>query len=119
LKTLGRHLIVDFYDCEPRVLENLELIQKEMLTAAELTGATVVGAVFHPFEPGGVSGAVVIAESHLSIHTWPGLEYAALDFFTCGSHTDPWKGFAHLKRVLRAGREKVTELNRGVPEVRS
>jgi S-adenosylmethionine decarboxylase len=102
------------YDCDPEVLNDEEKITRYMLQAAEISGATIVGEVFHRFSPHGVSGAVVIAESHLSIHTWPEYRYAALDLFTCGDNVDPWKGFTFLRKKLRAERLSQTELRRGM-----
>ena len=111
---LGRHILVELYGCEPATLNDMDVIRREMLRAAELSGATIVGDVFHRFQPHGVSGAVVIAESHLSIHTWPEYRYAALDLFTCGSNVNPWIGFDHLYKVLRAERSSQTEIRRGL-----
>jgi len=114
LKELGRHILVEMYDCDPVVLNDEETISREMLRAAEVSGATIVGDVFHRFSPHGVSGCVVIAESHLSIHTWPEYRYAALDLFTCGENVDPWKAFKHLRKVLKAERSSQTEIKRGL-----
>ena len=114
LKELGRHIIVEFYDCDPVALNDESLIHSQMLEAARVAGATIVGDVFHRFSPHGVSGAVVIAESHLSIHTWPEYRYAALDLFTCGCTVDPWKAFNHLKDVLKAEKTSQTEVKRGL-----
>lgn len=114
MKELGRHILVEMYDCDPAVLDDQDLIRNEMLRAAELAGATIVGDVFHKFTPQGVSGAIVIAESHLSIHTWPEYRYAALDLFTCGTNVDPWIGFNHLRKALKSERSSQTELKRGL-----
>ena len=114
MKELGRHIIVEFYDCNPDALNDFNLVKTEMVEAAKNAGATIVGEVFHKFSPHGVSGAVVIAESHLSIHTWPEYNYAALDLFTCGTTVDPWKAFAYLQKVLGAKRTSQTELKRGL-----
>jgi S-adenosylmethionine decarboxylase len=114
MRELGRHIMVELYDCDPDVLNNLETIRSEMMEAARISGATLVGEVFHRFAPHGVSGAVVIAESHLSIHTWPEYGYAALDLFTCGDNVDPWKAFGHLTEQLKAGRSSQTEIKRGL-----
>ena len=114
MKELGRHILVEFYDCDPKVLVDIEVVRAEMLRAAEICGATIVGEVFHRFAPQGVSGTVVIAESHLAIHTWPEHGYAALDLFTCGETVDPWKGFSFLRRVLKSKRSSQTELKRGI-----
>jgi len=114
MKALGKHIIVEFYDCDGGALNDFDLVRREMLNAAKLSGATVVGEVFHRFNPHGVSGAVVIAESHLSIHTWPEYGYAALDLFTCGDSVNPWVAFGHLQKVFSAGRTSQTEVKRGL-----
>lgn len=113
MKELGRHIIVEMYDCDAAVLNEQETIATEMINAAKIAGATIVGDVFHRFSPHGVSGAVVIAESHLSIHTWPEYRYAALDLFTCGDTVDPWLAFNHLQKILKAEKTSQTELRRG------
>lgn len=115
LKTIGRHLIAEFYGCNPKTLDDTERIRAEMLDAANAVGATVVGEVFHRFSPQGVSGSVVIAESHLSIHTWPETGYVAVDIYTCGG-LDPRPGFRHLGRMLGARSCRVQEIVRGLPE---
>ena len=112
---LGRHLIVEFYNCDRKVLNDINIIKKHMLIAAVKAGATVVGEKFHEFSPVGVSGAVILAESHLSIHTWPEYGYAAMDLFTCGDHCDPYAGFKYLRRIFRAQQESIQELARGLP----
>lgn len=115
MKTIGRHLIAEFYDCNPDILDDTERIRADMLAAANSVGATVVGEVFHRFSPQGVSGSVVIAESHLSIHTWPEAGYVAVDIYTCGG-LDPRPGFRHLGRALEARSCRVQEIVRGLPE---
>ena len=75
--------------------------------------ATIVDSVFHHFNSWGVSGAVIIAESHLTIHTWPEYGYAAADFFTCGD-IDPWKSFELLETLLKAEKSESTEIPRGL-----
>lgn len=112
-QALGRHLLVECYECDPEVLNDSEVIEREMAEAARRTGATIVATNFHNFSPHGVSGVVVIAESHLAIHTWPEYGYAAVDLFTCGEECDPEPGFEHLKRALKAQRTVVTKMLRG------
>ncbi|MBU2542313.1 adenosylmethionine decarboxylase [Patescibacteria group bacterium] len=114
MKGLGRHVIVEFYDCDPEILNDLLKIEEVMVVAALVSGATIVGQVFHRFIPHGVSGAVVIAESHFSIHTWPEFGYAAVDLFTCGDIVDPWEAFQHLGGALKSGRTSQIELRRGL-----
>ena len=79
---LGRHMTVEFYDCDPKALADAELVKTVFLRAAEKSGATVIDANFHEFEPQGVSGVVVISESHFAVHAWPEHDYAAVDLFT-------------------------------------
>ena len=114
LFTLGRHLLCEFYDCEPNVLNNVSLIEKVMTEAAEVAGATIVQKNFHHFSPYGVSGVVVIAESHLAIHTWPEYGYAAIDLFTCGDSVDPTVAYEYLKEHFHSKTAFYSELKRGL-----
>jgi len=85
MPSLGRHLLAEFRGCDPAPLGDLEGVTAAMLEAAARSGATVITHGFHRFGGGGgVSGVVIIAESHLAIHTWPEHAFAAVDFFTCG-----------------------------------
>ena len=115
MNTIGRHLIAEFYGCKESLLDDREVIRELMLEAAEVIGATVVGEVFHRFAPQGVSGSVVIAESHLSVHTWPESGYVAVDIYTCGG-LDPRSGFHRLASRLGARSGRVQEIVRGLPE---
>ncbi|HBI26269.1 MAG TPA: adenosylmethionine decarboxylase, partial [Peptococcaceae bacterium] len=71
-------------------------------------------SVFHKFSPQGVSGVVIISESHLTIHTWPELGYAAVDVFTCGDKINPWDACKHLSEILQAEHVTATEMRRGI-----
>ena len=88
-RALGRQVLLEFYGCAPNLLDSTEFVETAMLRAARKARATIVRAAFHRFSPHGVSGMVVIAESHLAIHTWPEHRYAAIDIFTCGSRVLP------------------------------
>ena len=112
-KILGRHILVEYYNCDPELLRNPEFIEREMNQAALAAEATVVESKFHHFSPWGVSGAILIAESHLTIHTWPEYGFAAADLFTCGD-LDPWKSFAYLEEVLKAEFCESVEIPRGL-----
>lgn len=116
MKALGRHVLVELYDCDREKLNDLDYVREHMLEAARVSGATVVKEAFHLFNPYGVSGTVVIAESHLAIHTWPEYGYAAVDLFTCGDTVNPWLGFKYLSEKLEAGSHSATELRRGIFE---
>lgn len=113
MKALGRHLLVELKDCTAN-LDDVRGVQRAMHEAAVAAGATVVNEVFQVFEPHGVSGVVVIAESHLAIHTWPEYGFAAVDVFTCGDEVDPWLGFEHLRAAFGATSHSVVELRRGM-----
>ncbi len=113
MEVLGRHLLVELFSCAEEVLDDLEQIEAFMKEAARVSGATIVESVFHRFQPHGISGVVVIAESHLAIHTWPEHGYAAVDFFTCGADVDYWAAHDFLKKAFAAGDSEVRELLRG------
>lgn len=117
MKSLGRHILVEFYGCSKKKLNDLRFIQQAMTGAAEYAKATVVDDVFHKFNPHGVSGVVVIAESHLAIHTWPEYGYAAVDLFTCGEEVDPWDCFFYLNREFEAASNTTMELKRGLLDI--
>ena len=111
---LGRHILAEFFECDPNVLNNPELVEKYMLQAALECGATVVNKCFHLFAPHGVSGVVIISESHLAIHTWPEYGYAAVDLFTCGEQCDPKISYEFLKEKFNSKDAKYSQLNRGL-----
>ena len=111
--TLGRHLLVEYFDCDREKLTEASKVENLMIQAASVSGATVIESNFHPFAPQGISGVVIVKESHLTIHTWPELNYAAVDIFTCGDTADPWKAFEYLKVKLGANDSSVMEVKRG------
>lgn len=113
IQTLGHQLLVEYYDCTPEKLNDVEFVRRSMVKAAGEAGAKVVGELFHRFEPHGVSGVVVIAESHLTIHTWPEYSYAAVDLFTCGDELDPHRGLLALKQAFESERYEIKEIFRG------
>jgi S-adenosylmethionine decarboxylase len=113
LNALGRHILAEFFNCDVQILNDVEKVEQYMKRAAIECGATIVNSVFHTFNPHGVSGVVVIAESHLAIHTWPEYGYAAVDVFTCGGSVDPRVATKVLQEYLGAESIKSIELNRG------
>ena len=117
MNSLGRHLLAEFYNCESGVLNDPEHIERLMNEAARLSGATVVQSVFHVFSPHGVSGVVVVEESHLAVHTWPEYGYAAVDYFSCGD-VDCDAAVRYLADHLLPSRVETKEVPRGVIEGR-
>lgn len=113
LNALGKHLLIEYFDCDVEALNDVSQVERYMEQAAEHCGATIVRSVFHAFNPIGVSGVVVIAESHLAIHTWPEYGYAAVDVFTCGDTVDPRVAEKELRRLFGAGRVEIREIPRG------
>lgn len=113
LKALGTHLLIEFYDCDQKVLNDERFLKKLFIEAAREAKATVVEQVFHRFSPHGVSGVVVISESHLALHTWPEYGYAAVDVFTCGTEIDPWVAQKVIQEGLKARSSTAIEMKRG------
>ncbi len=113
MRSLGHQIVAEFYSCDREILNDVDFVRNAMLEAARRTGATLVTETFHHFSPHGVSGAVIIAESHLAIHTWPEFGYAAVDLFTCGDSVSSEIGFNHLRQELKAGHVSTMELHRG------
>ena len=111
-ETIGRHIILEFYNCPSEKLNYTDFLEKHFRIAAKEMGATVLSSNFHPFSPIGVSGVVIIKESHLTIHTWPEHHYAAIDIFTCGD-IDIEAGIAYLERQLLPQKTEKQVLYRG------
>lgn len=112
-RALGRHIILELYDCPEALLKHPAEAERFLLQAAEEMKATVVSSSFHAFSPYGVSGVVIIQESHLTIHTWPEHRYAAIDIFTCGP-LQLEAGVSYLKTAFQAQRHGLQELERGL-----
>ncbi len=116
MESRGTHIICELSGCNPQMLTDVDGIRDVMVAAAKEANAEVLKTAFHRFQPHGVSGVVVIAESHLSIHTWPEVGYAAVDFYTCGDHTDPWKACEYAAKKLGAKTMLTTEVKRGIAQ---
>ena len=114
MNALGRHLLLELFDCDSDAINNLESVKAALVEAAKRAQATIVDVVFHEFNPFGVSGVVVIAESHLSIHAWPEYRYAAVDIFSCGDVLQPEVAANYLVEQFAAERTSVVELQRGM-----
>jgi spermidine synthase len=117
MNKLGRHIVAEFYGCNAEILNDVVHIEQNMVRAAQESHATVINSTFHHFSPYGVSGVVVIQESHLAIHTWPEYQYAALDLFTCGEEVDPWVCYKYLLNSLQARHGSALEMGRGQIEL--
>nr|WP_041794667.1 adenosylmethionine decarboxylase [Pararhodospirillum photometricum] len=108
----GRHLILDLWNATG--LDDIDLIERAMRHAVDVAGATLLHIHLHHFSPnGGVSGVAVLAESHISIHTWPECGYAALDIFMCGN-AQPLRAVPVFREAFKAGQANLSEHKRGM-----
>ena len=110
MKFAGMHLLVDIWDASQ--LDDPDHIDAVLREAATAASATILHSHFHNFTGGGVSGVLVLAESHISIHTWPERNFAAIDIFMCGA-CDPYRSLPVIERAFAAGHLDVSEQRRG------
>ncbi len=114
MSSLGLHFLVDLHGVAPSLLNDIEVLNEVLVNAIKTGGATVVDSKFNKFEPQGVSGVVIIAESHVTCHTWPEIEFAAVDVFTCG---DPKIGQSVCREIIAAlspVNHNIKQIKRGV-----
>lgn len=111
---LGIHLLIELKDCNPEILKDLEKVRSALVTAAKKAKATIIDLSFREFQPFGISGIVVIAESHLTIHTWPEYNYAAVDIFTCGDHIKSEVAASYIIKELESKNPSIVEMKRGL-----
>ncbi len=114
LHALGTHLLVELRDCNAEIIKDLKKVKNILVSAAKEAKATIVDISFHEFNPFGISGMVIIAESHLSIHTWPEYAYAAVDIFTCGDIIKPEVAASYLIQQFESKSPSIVELKRGI-----
>ena len=114
MKSLGKHLIIELFQCDSTLLNDVKTLERHLLAAVQLSGATVIQPFFHQFSPHGITGVVVVAESHFALHTWPEYGYCAVDIFTCGDTVNGHVALDYLKENLGAANASVMEIKRGV-----
>jgi S-adenosylmethionine decarboxylase len=112
---IGKHCILELYDCNPQKLDDESFLRSSISAAVHDAGATLLQLITHHFEPQGITGLALLAESHLSIHTWPESGYAAVDVFTCGDHTMPERACAVLIAELEASQHSLRSFRRQTP----
>lgn len=117
MEALGRQILVEYYDCDQSKINDVSHIEHSLIQATKASHATIISHNFHKFSPYGVSGVVVIAESHVAIHTWPEYNYAAVDIFTCGDTIDPWIIQEYLKEFFHSKNVSSMEMKRGMFKV--
>jgi S-adenosylmethionine decarboxylase len=114
MRGLGRQLVVELWGCA-RNTDDADAIRDGLLRAVDRAGASVIEIHVHRFNPHGVSGMALLAESHVSVHTWPEIRYVALDVFTCGEGVAPEKAVEALRDLFRPERTSLIEIRRGLP----
>jgi S-adenosylmethionine decarboxylase len=117
MDTMGRHVIAELWNCNEEKLNDMMYIEQVFVDAALRAGAEVREVAFHKFAPHGVSGVVIISESHLTIHSFPEHGYASIDVYTCGDRIDPNVAAQFIVDALEAGRNETVEVPRGMGPV--
>jgi len=110
-KFLGKHFICEFWG--GKIIKEEKRLKKILWWAAKHSKSTPLKFCFHKFNPGGITGVLLLAESHISYHSWPEYHFAAVDIFTCGKETVPQRALFYLKKVLNPEKVKVKEIKRG------
>ncbi|ASK62996.1 S-adenosylmethionine decarboxylase proenzyme [Virgibacillus phasianinus] len=118
MDTMGRHVIAELWECNINKLNDMGLIERIFVDAALKAGAEIREVAFHKFAPHGVSGVVIISESHLTIHSFPEHGYASIDVYTCGDIIDPHVAAEHIASSLEAKTCEKVEVPRGMGPVK-
>ena len=118
MMTRSIHVLCEIYGVEFDRLNNRKFLEQVLTDAALEAGAEVREVAFQNFSPQGVSGVVIISESHLTIHTFPEENYCAVDIFTCGDKIDPMDACNYLLNVLQAKKSFIKEFERGNGEIK-
>jgi S-adenosylmethionine decarboxylase len=108
----GIHLIAEFWS--GRIIEEPKKIKDILIGAVKEAKNTPLKVIIHKFSPQGITGVVLLAESHLAIHSWPEINYLAVDIFTCGQKTMPYKALEYLKKQFQPKKVKIKEIKRGL-----
>lgn len=118
MEIMGRQIIAELWDCNIDILNDIELIERIFVNAALEAGAEIREVAFHQFAPHGVSGVVIISESHLTIHSFPEHGYASIDVYTCGNKVDPIVAVEYIARSLESKVSEKIEIPRGMGPVK-
>jgi len=111
IKYAGNHILLEFWGAKD--IDSISIIKKALTRAVKDCGATLLKIELHKFSPQGVSGVALIAESHISLHTWPEYDYMAIDIFTCGQTVNPYKAVDTLKKIFKPRKVEIKEIKRG------
>ncbi len=111
----GRHCILEIYECDQAKLNDEAFVRTTITSSVKMAGATLINLITHSFKPQGVTGLALLAESHISIHTWPEIGYAAIDVFTCGNHTMPESACEFFSKEFAAKKCSLKSIVRDIP----
>lgn len=112
-KNSGKHLLIGLFDCNKELIDDLDFVQEVFINASKEARAEVLSVSFRKFQPNGISGVVIISESHLTIHSWPEEGYCAIDIFTCGNKAKPFRALGYINKKLQGKKCSVIQLDRG------
>ena len=112
MKSVGRHLVLELWGC--RNLNSTSAVESALLQIVDALKLNLLSINVHPFSPIGVTGVAIVSESHVVIHTWPELGYAAVDIFTCGEQRDPEDAVPVLREYFAPERIQVMTMTRGL-----
>ena len=118
MEAFGRHFILEMWDCNREIVNDAEKIMQILSEAVNDAGATIIKQFYHEFDPPGITGVAILAESHISIHTWPKEGYVAVDLFTCGTQTDPKLAEKRLLEGFEPNDFTSVVLKRGSPLIK-
>ena len=113
VRAMGRHLLADLYECRHELLDDPVALEALAVEAVTRSHGTVVSRHHHHFEPSGVSVVIMVAESHLALHTWPEHRYVGVDYFTCGPSVEPRLAIELMRDALQPRRHRIREVQRG------
>lgn len=111
-KIYGQHILAEYFECDASLLQDISYIKDVLIEGALASHANIVNHFFHPFHPQGVSGVLVLKESHFSIHTWPEWGYASVDIYTCGN-CDPLPACLVVHDKIKSSEYELLKINRG------
>ncbi|OIP76270.1 MAG: S-adenosylmethionine decarboxylase proenzyme [Parcubacteria group bacterium CG2_30_36_18] len=111
IKYAGIHLIAEFWG--GKIIEDPKEIDKILILAAKKADNTPLEVTIHKFQPQGITGVVLLAESHIAIHSWPEINYVAVDIFTCGEKAIPYKAIDYLKKKFKPKKVEIQKITRG------
>lgn len=115
--TFGKHIIVDLWGVDFSLLDDMHFLEYHLVTVADYSGAHVLNVSKKEFQPYGVTVLVLLSESHLSIHTYPEQNFAAIDCYTCGTTVEPKIAIDYIVNILKPERMHIKRLIRGIGEI--